>query len=105
MLAFVVRRRHRELAIRHALGASPSRLRTLVFEQGMALAAAGIVLGLAASVAVGGSIRSLLFGVSPADAPTLAGVTGIVLTVALAASYVPARRATRADPAVLLRSE
>jgi predicted permease len=105
ILAYVVRRRMRELAIRHALGASPSRLRTLVLRQALVMAAVGILLGLVAALAGGKLLQSLLFGVSPADPLTLAGVVVILLAVALTASYLPARRATQADPASLLRAE
>jgi putative ABC transport system permease protein len=105
MLAYVVRRRTRELAIRHALGASPARLRSLVLRQGLALTGAGVVLGLATALAGGRLIQSLLFGVSPADPLTLPGVPLVLLVVALAACYIPAQRATRTDPATVLRTD
>jgi predicted permease len=105
MLAFVVRQRTRELAIRHALGASSSRLRLLVVRQALVLAGAGVLLGLAAALAGGRWLRSLLFDVSPADPLTLAGVAAMLLAVALAASYIPARRAMRADPVSVLRAD
>jgi putative ABC transport system permease protein len=104
-LAYVVGRRARELAIRHALGASPSRLRSLVFGQALVLASAGTVLGLAGAIAGGGLLDSMLFATSATDPLTLAGVATLVLTVALAASYLPARTAMRADPAAVLRRE
>ena len=105
MLAYTVRRRTRELAIRHALGASPSHLRTLVIGRALALAGAGALAGLAAAAAGGRLLGSLLFEISPTDVPTLAGVAAVVVTVALAASYLPARRALHSDPAAVLRQE
>jgi predicted permease len=105
VLAYLVRRRTRELAIRHALGASPSRLRSLVLRQALVIAGVGAGLGLAGALAGGRLIRSLLFGVTPDDPPTLAGVAVVLLVVALGAAYVPARRASRADPAAVLRGE
>jgi len=105
MLAYIVRRRTRELAIRHALGATPFRLRVLVMHQALTLAGTGVLFGVAALLAGGQLLESLLFEVGPADPTTLAAVASIVVTVALAASYCPARRAMRADPAVVLRQE
>ncbi|MPZ19444.1 MAG: FtsX-like permease family protein [Luteitalea sp.] len=105
MLAYIVRRRTRELAIRHALGASPSRLRALVLRQGAMMTGAGILLGLATALAGGSVLQSLLFCVSPADPLTLAGVPLVLLVVALAACYIPAQRATRADPVAVLRAD
>ncbi|MGH9159308.1 MAG: ABC transporter permease, partial [Vicinamibacteraceae bacterium] len=105
MLAYVVRRRTRELAIRHALGASPARLRSLVLRQGLALTAAGAALGLAAALVGGRFVQSLLFGISPADPLTLAGVPLVLVVVALAACYIPAQRATRTDLVAVLRPD
>ena len=105
VLAYLVWRRTRELAIRQALGASPSRLRSSVLGQALVIAGVGIVLGLAGALAGGRLIRSFLFGVAPNDPLTLVGVAAMLLIVALAAAYVPARRASRADPAALLRGE
>jgi predicted permease len=103
VLAFVVRQRTRELAIRHALGATPLRLRTLVLRQALVLAGTGAVWGLLVALAGARLLRSLLFGVSPTDPLTLATVTATLILVALAAAYLPARRATRADAAAMLR--
>ena len=105
VLSYVVRRRTRELAIRHALGCLPSRLRTLVIRQALGLAGLGILVGLAASLAGGGLLQSLLFGVSPADPLTLTAAAAVLLGVAAAASWVPAQRAMRADPVTVLREE
>jgi ABC-type antimicrobial peptide transport system permease subunit len=103
VLAFVVRQRTRELAIRHALGATPSRLRALVLRQAMLLAGTGALWGLLVALAGARLLRSLLFGVSPTDPLTLTTVTATLVAVALAAAYIPARRATRADAAAILR--
>ena len=105
VLSYVVRRRTRELAIRHALGALPSRLRSLVITQALGLAGLGILIGLAASVAGGGLLQSLLFGVSPADPLTLTAAAAVLLGVTVAASWLPAQRAMRADPVTVLREE
>jgi putative ABC transport system permease protein len=105
VLAFIVRQRSRELAIRHALGASPARLRALVLREALLMSGAGVVLGLGAALAGGRFLQSLLYNVSPADPLTLAGVAAGLLTVALAAAYLPARRATRADAVAVLRQD
>jgi ABC-type antimicrobial peptide transport system permease subunit len=103
VVAFTVARRERELGIRAALGAGPSALQQLVIRQGLRLALAGGVLGLALSLLLVGSIRALLFGISPSDPVAYAG-TGVLLAgVTAIASWVPARRATRCDPAMALR--
>ena len=98
VLAHAVRRRSRELAIRQALGASPSRLRSLVLRRAAWLAALGVFGGLVAVVGTGRLLQSLLFEVHHLDATTLASVTATVMAVALAASCAPARRAVRGDP-------
>jgi ABC-type antimicrobial peptide transport system permease subunit len=76
-----------------------------VLGQGIALAGVGIVFGLAASALTTGYLRSLLFGVEPEDIATFAELAALFAVVALIASYVPARRATRIDPCVALRTE
>jgi len=103
VLAYAVRQRTRELAIRHALGATPSRLRSLVVRQALLLAGIGAVWGLLTALAGGRLLRSLLFGVHPADPLTLVATTCVLVAVMLAAAYIPAQRATRADPAASLR--
>jgi predicted lysophospholipase L1 biosynthesis ABC-type transport system permease subunit len=102
VLAHGVRQRRRELGIRQALGATPSRVRALVLSQAIAMASAGLGWGLLASLGAGQLLRSYLFGVNPTDPLTLAGVVALLLAVALAASYFPARHATSADPAGVL---
>jgi putative ABC transport system permease protein len=102
-LAYVVRQRTRELAIRHALGATPSRLRALVLKQALAIGATGIAAGLVGALAGGELLRSLLYGVSPADPLTLGGAAVLLLAVTVGASYRPAGQATQADAAAALR--
>jgi predicted permease len=105
VIAYSVEQRRRELGIRAALGAQVSALRRMVLRQGMTPALAGLVTGIGASILAGQLMESLLFGVSPLDPPTLAAVALVVLVVALAACYFPARRATKIDPMAALRYE
>jgi predicted permease len=103
VLAFGVAQRVREFGIRQALGADRSSILSLVLRQGLRTAGAGMAIGMAASIALGGYLQSLLFGVTAHDAGVLAGVTGLLFIVAMAACYIPARRATRVEPMVALR--
>jgi predicted permease len=103
VLAFGVAQRSREFGIRQALGANPRAILSLVIVQGMRTAGAGMALGLAGSVALTRYLQSLLFGVGAHDVSVYAGVTTLLLGVALAACYLPARRATRIEPTVALR--
>jgi len=105
VVSYSVAQRTGEMGIRMALGAAPSGIRWLVLRQGLAPVAAGLACGLAASLAVGRVVSSQLFGVSPVDPPTLAGVVLVLGTVAAIATLGPARRATRVDPVVALRDE
>jgi len=100
-----VAQRTRELGIRIALGADRGRVIWSVVGQPTKLVAAGLVLGLAGTWAVGRLAEKLLFGVSATDPVTLVSVSFVLLGVGLIASYVPARRATRVDPMVALRSD
>ncbi|MGH9347173.1 MAG: FtsX-like permease family protein, partial [Vicinamibacterales bacterium] len=105
VMALVVSERTQEIGIRLAIGAEPLGVLGLVVRQGFGLAAAGIALGLAASVALTPLMAGQLYGVGTTDAPTLAGVPLLLLGVALLACVVPARRAMRVDPATALRYE
>jgi predicted permease len=105
VLAFSVAQRTRELGVRIALGAQRADLLWMVVNNGLKLALIGIALGIGGGFLVAKMIASLLFGVSPTDIPTFAGVGVVLCGVALAASYIPALRATRVDPMVALRYE
>jgi putative ABC transport system permease protein len=105
LLAYVVGRRTREIGVRVALGALPRDVRRLVLKEGLALTAGGILLGLAGSFGASRLLSSLLFGVGPVDPLTFGAGPLLLAAVAVAACLLPARRATRVDPAVALRSE
>ena len=105
VLAYLVSQRTQEIGLRLAIGASPSGVVWLFVREGMVLTAAGLTAGLAGAVAADQWIRSLLFGVTPADPTTFAAV-GCALTVtAVLATYVPARRAASVDPTDALRAD
>ena len=103
--AYSVSRRTREIGIRMALGANRTSVLRLVIRQGLVLTAIGVTLGLAAGAAGAQVLRSLLFGVSALDPIAFGGAAVLFGVVALAASYLPARRATRVDPMIALRTE
>ena len=105
VMSYAVTLRLREMGIRLALGASPSEVRRMIVFQGLRQAAAGIAIGGAAAVALTRLMSSLLFHVSPGDPLTLVAVAGTLILTAAAACYVPARRATRVNPLVVLRTE
>ena len=105
IVAYTVARRTREIGIRVALGATPTKTVWLVLRQGVTLAAVGVALGLPLAVAAGRMMRSLLYGISPLDPMALATATVLVLGVAVLASWLPARRAAKVDPMVALRTE
>jgi putative ABC transport system permease protein len=105
VLSYAVAQRTQEIGIRIALGARAAQVLALVVGQGMALTLGAIVLGLGAAAASGGLMRSLLFGVTPADPSTLAVAAVVLAVVALVACWLPARRATRVDPVSALTHE
>jgi putative ABC transport system permease protein len=105
MISGSVVRRHGELAVRLALGASHQRMFRLALGEGALLVAIGMVIAIPGVYAAGGLVRGLLVDVSPWDPVTLAAVAGALLVVAMAACCVPARRVLRIDPASLLRQE
>ena len=105
VLSYSVNRRRRELGIRVALGAGAPSVRRLVLRDGLRPAAAGIAAGAAGALALSGLLEGLLYGVKPADPATIAGVAALLFACAAVASYLPARRATRVDPIVVLRAE
>ena len=104
-ISYLVTEQTREIAIRLALGAQRGNILNLVLRQGLSLAAAGAGVGLVGALIVSHLMAGLLYGVSPTDLPTFAGVTLALTTVALAASYIPALRAMRLDPITTLHSE
>jgi predicted permease len=104
-ISYVVNEQRREIAVRLALGAQRGTILKLVLRRGLGLAAAGAGLGVAGALIVSHLMAGLLYGVSPTDLPTFAGVTLVLTTVALAASYIPALRAMRLDPITTLHSE
>ena len=104
-ISYVVNEQRREIAIRLALGAQRGTILKMVLRRGLGLAAAGAGLGVAGALIVSHLMAGLLFGVSPTDLTTFAGVTLLLTTVALAASYIPALRAMRLDPITTLHSE
>jgi predicted permease len=105
VISYSVSQRTSEFGVRMALGAPRSELMNLVLSHAMKLAGLGAVLGLLAAFAVAPLLKSLIFGVSPADPATFGLVAAIVILVALLAGYVPARRATATDPMNALRAE
>jgi predicted permease len=104
VISYLVAQRSRELSIRLALGARAEDIVRLVLRQGAVLAVVGIGVGLAASLALTRLIASMLFGVTATDPVAFAGVTGVLVVAALLASYLPARRAARADAVDVLRA-
>lgn len=105
LMAYTVQHRTQEIGVRIALGARPQDVRRMVVSEGMRLALIGVLIGVPAGLAITPMMRSLLFGVEARD-PVVAVSTAVVLVIAaLAATYVPACRATRVDPATALRCE
>ena len=105
VVAFTVNRRSREIGIRMALGAERRDILRLVLGQGLTLAAIGAGIGLVASLAAMRLLSTMLYGVRPTDPLTFAGSSTLVILVALAASWIPARRAASIDPMQSLRTE
>jgi putative ABC transport system permease protein len=97
--------RTRETGIRQALGAQAGQVKAMVMRQGMKIVAVGLAVGLLTSLALTSLIENLLFGVSAFDTTTFALATAMLAAVAIAACYIPARRATRVDPLAALRHE
>ncbi|MHB8486090.1 MAG: ABC transporter permease [Candidatus Acidiferrales bacterium] len=105
IMALTVSQRVKEIGIRIALGAQPSRVLYMVLRQGIVLAVIGVAIGLAGALALTGLAKSLLFEVTPTDPLTYAVVAIVFIGAALAAGYIPARRAAAIDPMIALRSE
>ncbi len=105
ILAYAVSRRTHEIGIRISLGAQPGAVLRMVLRQGLILTLLGVGIGLAASLGATRLLESQLFGVTPSDPVTFVGAPIMLLTVALLASFVPARRATNVDPLIAIRQE
>jgi putative ABC transport system permease protein len=105
VMSYAVTERTHEIGVRAALGADRGDVLRLVLGEALALAAAGVAAGLAGALATTRLIRALLFRVEPTDPATFVAISAVLVTAALAASYLPARRALRVDPMVALRYE
>jgi ABC-type antimicrobial peptide transport system permease subunit len=105
VIAYSTAQRTREIGVRIALGAEAKHIIALIAGQGTSLVTAGIMLGLGGSFLVLRVIQSMLFGASPIDLPIFAAVSALLAVAALAATFIPARRAARVSPLEALRAE
>jgi putative ABC transport system permease protein len=105
VLAYTVRQRTREIGVRLALGAAPASLVRMMMRSTLPPVLVGVAVGTAGALATSTVLRGLLFEVHAADPATYAGGVAFLLAVALVASWLPARRAAKVDPAITLRSE
>jgi ABC-type antimicrobial peptide transport system permease subunit len=105
VLSFSVSQRTQEFGVRMALGAEARDVRRMMIRQGLRLAAVGIAFGVAGAFGVTRLIGTLLYDVTPTDPLSFAAVVALMLSVAAVAAYLPARRATKVDPMVALRTE
>lgn len=103
VIAYMVSERTHEIGIRLALGAERQAIVGMILKQGVALTIAGTTAGLACALLVSRAMAGVLYGVRPIDPATYAGVSGVLILVALLACYIPARRATRIDPIIALK--
>ena len=105
LTSYAVAQRSRELGIRLALGATPRDVVRMLVNESLGRVAAGVVVGLAIALAVTRALASMLFGVEPRDMTTFSLAALLFAAVALVATWLPARRATRVDPMIALRAE
>jgi len=105
VLSLIVGQRRREIGVRLALGAQPRTVVRMILNEGAAMAAVGVVLGVVGALALTRAMESLLYGVSTTDVWTFGGAAALVAAVAMGATYVPARRAARVDPRTALAGE
>ena len=105
VVSYGIAQRTREFGIRMALGSTPRQLEAMVVRKGIKTALLGLLVGMAGAAALASALRASLYGVAPLDPAVMAGVAALLLTVALIANYVPARRATRIDPLDALHNE
>jgi putative ABC transport system permease protein len=105
VMGYTVTQRKHEIAVRMALGAKTNQVLKLILRDGLVLASLGVVIGLAGAFALTRLMSSLLFDVKPTDAQTFIAVSALLIFVALLACFVPARRASKVDPLIALRSE
>jgi len=105
VMALAVSQRTHEIGVRMAIGARPAEIVRMILSQGMGLALVGVIIGVAAAFALTSAVKSFLFGVTPNDPATFLGVAAVLTAAALAACYLPARRAAQVDPLRALRTE
>jgi len=105
LLSFAVSRRAQEIAVRIALGARSSAIVRMVLRQGVLLAAAGVLPGVALAYAAGRAMQALLAGVQPGDAPTFLAAAGLCVLMTILGCLFPALRAVRVDPITAIRAE
>ncbi|MBV8068369.1 MAG: FtsX-like permease family protein [Acidobacteriaceae bacterium] len=105
VMAYSVQHRTHEIGIRIALGARPAEVRRMILSEGMRLALVGVFFGVLATVTLTPLMKNLLYGVRPAEPGIVISVVVVLSAVALLATYIPARRATRIDPVLTLRCE
>jgi ABC-type antimicrobial peptide transport system permease subunit len=105
VLSYSVLRRTQEIGVRMALGAEPGAVGRMFLWQGTRMTLLGVLVGVLAAVGLTRSVQTLLYGVQRLDVTAFAGMSAVMVAVALLASYIPARRASRVDPLVALRGE
>jgi putative ABC transport system permease protein len=105
VMALAVSQRTHEIGVRMAIGARPAEIVRMILSQGMGLALVGVIIGVATAFALTSAVKSFLFGVTPNDPATFLTVAGVLAVAALAACYLPARRAAQVDPLRALRTE